>query len=97
MHGIMLWTALEKTGSCYQMCLTDPNFRNLPAGDVVDKLLKEWQSRDIKGKTNVRGSYSFSAFLGEYEVSVSSGNATKTVTFSLDGSVETKHINIQLM
>lgn len=78
------------------MCLTDPNFRNLPAGDVVDKLLKEWQSRDIKGETNVRGSYSFSAFLGEYEVSVSSGNATKTVTFSLDGSVETKHINIQL-
>ncbi|KAF3322089.1 Endo-1,4-beta-xylanase F1 [Carex littledalei] len=97
MHGIMLWTALEKSGLCYQMCLTDPNFRNLPAGDVVDKLLQEWQSRDINGITNVRGSYSFSAFLGEYEVSVSSGNATKTVTFSLDGSAETKHINIQLM
>lgn len=96
MHGIMLWTALDQGGSCYQMCLTDTNFRNLPAGDVVDKLLKEWQSRDIKGNTNVHGSYSFSAFLGEHEVSVSYGNATRSVTFSLDGSQETKHINIQL-
>ncbi|KAJ4812324.1 hypothetical protein LUZ62_024890 [Rhynchospora pubera] len=96
MHGIMLWTALDKSGTCYQMCLTDTNFQNLPTGDVVDKLLKEWQSIDIKGQTNVRGSYSFSAFLGEHEVSVSSGNATKRVTFSLDGSQETKHINVQL-
>ncbi|KAJ0521641.1 putative endo-1,4-beta-xylanase [Helianthus annuus] len=30
-NGIMLWTALDLNG-CYQMCLTDPNFQNLPAG-----------------------------------------------------------------
>ncbi|BBH09794.1 Glycosyl hydrolase family 10 protein, partial [Prunus dulcis] len=33
-NGIMLWTALHPNG-CYQMCLTDNNLQNLPAGDVV--------------------------------------------------------------
>ncbi|KAK4405338.1 Endo-1,4-beta-xylanase 1 [Sesamum angolense] len=41
-NGIILWTALRQ-GGCYQMCLTDGDFNNLPAGDTVDKLLKEWQ------------------------------------------------------
>jgi hypothetical protein len=41
--------------------------KNCPTGDVVDKPLKEEQSRDIKGNTNVRGSYIFSTFLGKDE------------------------------
>jgi hypothetical protein len=51
MHGIMLWIALDLGEPCYQLCLTDTNFHNLPVGDVVDKLLKEWQLRDVKGNT----------------------------------------------
>ena len=38
-NGIMLWTALHPNG-CYQMCLTDNNFQNLLAGEMVDKLHK---------------------------------------------------------
>uniref|UniRef100_A0A6N2L6C1 Uncharacterized protein n=1 Tax=Salix viminalis TaxID=40686 RepID=A0A6N2L6C1_SALVM len=36
---IMLWSALHSDGF-YQMCLKDYNLQNLPAGDVVEKLLK---------------------------------------------------------
>ncbi|WMV38631.1 hypothetical protein MTR67_032016 [Solanum verrucosum] len=42
-NGIILWSGLHSNG-CYQMCLTDTNFHNLPAGDIVDNLLKEWQT-----------------------------------------------------
>ncbi|XVE67137.1 hypothetical protein DITRI_Ditri08aG0136600 [Diplodiscus trichospermus] len=94
-NGIMLWTALHPKG-CYEMCLTDENLNNLPAGDVVDNLLKEWQTREIEGQTDEHGSYSFYGFLGEYKVNVSYGNRTANSTFSLYRSDETKHFSIQL-
>jgi len=91
----MLWTALHPSG-CYQMCLTDANFTNLPAGDVVDRLLEEWQTREVLGATNDRGSFNFSAFLGEYKLSVNYQNLTAEGTFSLARSDDTKHINVRL-
>ncbi|XP_022762275.1 uncharacterized protein LOC111308227 [Durio zibethinus] len=94
-NGIMLWTALHPKG-CYEMCLTDENFNNLPAGNVVDNLLKEWQTGEIKGLTDEHGSYSFYGFLGEYEVNVCYGSRTANSTFSLCRSDETKHFSIQL-
>ena len=94
-NGIMLWTALHPNG-CYQMCLTDNNFRNLPAGDVVDKLLKEWQTGVEVGQTDEHGAYSFYGFLGEYEATVTYGKKTTKSTFSLCRSDETRHFNIQL-
>ncbi|XVF67905.1 hypothetical protein PTKIN_Ptkin10aG0159600 [Pterospermum kingtungense] len=94
-NGIMLWTALHPKG-CYEMCLTDQNFNNLPAGDVVDSLLREWQTGEIKGESDEHGSYSFYGFLGEYEVNVNFGNRTANSTFSLCRSDETKHFSIQL-
>ncbi|KAG1354111.1 putative endo-1,4-beta-xylanase 5-like [Cocos nucifera] len=62
MNGIMLWTAIHPYG-CYQMCLTDGNFRNLPAGDVVDNLLQEWETKQAGGATDERG-YPNSKFFG---------------------------------
>ncbi|XP_015893369.3 endo-1,4-beta-xylanase 5 [Ziziphus jujuba] len=94
-NGIMLWTALHPNG-CYQMCLTDNNLQNLPAGDVVDKLLKEWRTGEIGGETDDHGSYSFFGFLGEYKISVKYGNKTASSTFSLCQGAETRHVSIQL-
>ncbi|GKV24030.1 hypothetical protein SLEP1_g33692 [Rubroshorea leprosula] len=95
-NGIMLWTALHPKG-CYQMCLTDDKFRNLPAGDVVDKLLKEWYTHEVNGQTDEHGSFSFSGFLGEYRIVVKYGkNRTAASTFSLGRGDETRHFNIQL-
>lgn len=95
LNGIMLWTALHPNG-CYQMCLTDADFRNLPAGDVVDSLLGEWRTKEVNGKTNEHGSYSFEGFLGEYEVSVMHGDQTANSTFALSQGVETRHVTILL-
>jgi len=95
--GMMLWTAMGANASCYQMCLTDANFTNLPAGDVVDRLLEEWQTREVLGATNDRGSFNFSAFLGEYKLSVNYQNLTAEGTFSLARSDDTKHINVRLL
>ncbi|KAM6559048.1 hypothetical protein CsatA_028287 [Cannabis sativa] len=94
-NGIMLWTALHPNG-CYQMCLTDNNLQNLPAGDVVDKLLKEWQTLELEGVSDNHGSYSFYGFLGEYKVNVKYQNRAVTSTFSLSQGEETKHFSIQL-
>lgn len=93
--GIVLWTALRR-GGCYQMCLTDSDFNNLPAGDTVDKLLKEWHTEVLEGQTDEYGSYSFFGFLGEYKVSAKYGTKTVDSTFSLPRGRETKHFNIQL-
>jgi hypothetical protein len=94
-NGIMLWTALHPNG-CYQMCLTDNNIQNLPAGDVVDKLLKEWETGEVEGETDEHGSYSFYGFFGEYKLSVQFANRTADSTLSLCQGDETRHYNIQL-
>lgn len=94
-NGIMLWTAWHANG-CYMMCLTDNEFRNLPTGNVVDKVMQEWQTSDIKGQADERGTYSFYGFLGEYQVDVQHGNASGSYTFSLNGGHETRHFSIQL-
>lgn len=93
--GMMLWTAIHPNG-CYQMCLTHKDFQNLPAGDVVDRLLEEWQTGEIRGETDGQGSYAFFGFLGEYKVSVKHGNTTAVSSFSLSRDDETKHFNIHL-
>nr|XP_009761414.1 PREDICTED: uncharacterized protein LOC104213578 isoform X2 [Nicotiana sylvestris] len=93
--GIMLWTAIRRN-KCYRMCLTDPDLNNLPTGDVVDKLLKEWETGVLKGQTDARGSYSFYGFLGDYKVTASYGGKVVDAAFSLSRSEETKHFSIQL-
>lgn len=93
--GIMLWSALHPKG-CYQMCLTDNNLQNLPAGDVVDDLLREWETNGLQGLTDDRGSFSFFGFLGEYIIRAQHGNKTLTSTLSLSQGDETKHITIHL-
>lgn len=95
-NGIMLWTALHPNTTCYQMCLTDDGFRNLPAGDVVDRLLEEWETKVAGGETDDHGMYSFDGFLGEYKVAASFGNRSAETTMSLGQGDETRHLNIQL-
>ncbi|KAJ8765144.1 hypothetical protein K2173_010635 [Erythroxylum novogranatense] len=94
-NGIMLWTALHPYG-CYQMCLTDNNLKNLPAGDVVEKLLRSWRTGNLRGQSDGQGSYSFVGFLGEYKATVQYGNRIANSTFSLCVGDETKHVITQI-
>uniref|UniRef100_A0ACD5X0C2 Uncharacterized protein n=1 Tax=Avena sativa TaxID=4498 RepID=A0ACD5X0C2_AVESA len=93
--GVMLWTALHQSG-CYQMCLTDWNLNNLPVGDVVDRLLQEWQTGQATGASDAHGAYSFSGYHGEYVVTVNSANTSAQSTFSLSPGDETRHITVQI-
>lgn len=95
-NGMMLWAALHPNQSCYQMCLTDDDFRNLPAGEVVDRLLSEWETKEAGGETDDHGMFSFGGFLGGYEVAVSNGNSSMETTVFLSRGDETMHFNIQL-
>lgn len=78
------------------MCLTDNDFNNLPSGDVVDKLLQEWQTSSVQGITDEHGSNSFYGFLGEYRIRVEYRNKTIDSTFSLCRGEETKHVPVTL-
>ncbi|KAI4295769.1 hypothetical protein L6164_035779 [Bauhinia variegata] len=73
-QGIVLWAAWDAQGcsdGSYAMCLTDKNFRNLPTGDVVDKLLKEWGFTGLEGTTDQNGIFEASLFHGDYQVTIS--------------------------
>ncbi|CAN6826682.1 unnamed protein product [Brassica oleracea] len=69
--GIVTWAGYSPTG-CYRMCLTDGNFKNLPTGDVVDKLLHEWGGfrRQTKGFTDADGFFEASLFNGDYHLKI---------------------------
>lgn len=68
-EGIIIWSPWQPEG-CYRMCLTDNNFKNLPQGDVVDKVLKDIGSNKVRGKTDANGFYEASLFHGDYEVHI---------------------------
>lgn len=93
--GIMMWSAIRRN-KLYRTCLTDPDLNNLPTGDVVDKLLKEWDTGVLKGQTDEHGSYNFYGFPGEYKLTASYGGKVVDAAFSLRRSHETKHFSVQL-
>jgi len=64
-----MWTAWSPQG-CYRICLTDNNFKNLPAGDVVDQLINEWGRAQISGMTDQNGYFEASLFHGDYEMEI---------------------------
>ncbi|KAF9625841.1 hypothetical protein IFM89_027445 [Coptis chinensis] len=68
-QGIVLWTGWHPD-KCYKKCLTDNNFRNLPTGDVVDKLIQEWKMHGV-GITDSNGIFETSLFHGDYNVTIS--------------------------
>ncbi|CAL5377496.1 unnamed protein product [Camellia sinensis] len=73
-NGIIIWAAWSPQG-CYRMCLTDNNFRNLPTGDVVDRLIKEWShSRLSAGTTDSNGHFKTHLSHGHYEVTITHPN-----------------------
>ncbi|XP_051144050.1 endo-1,4-beta-xylanase 4-like [Andrographis paniculata] len=102
--GIILWAA-RRRGRCYQMCLTDDEMGNLPAGVTVDRLLEEWGTGVVEGKTDEHGAFSFVGFLGEYKVEVKVkggygggrvGDLISTAFLSLSRGRETRSFNVQL-
>lgn len=66
-NGIVMWSAWSPKG-CFRMCLTDNDFRNLPTGDVVDKIIREFFGAVATATTDADGYYETSLIHGDYEV-----------------------------
>ncbi|XP_058068725.1 endo-1,4-beta-xylanase 5-like [Magnolia sinica] len=68
-QGIIVWAGWSP-GRCNKLCLTDDNFKNLPTGDVVDKLINEWKSSNVVGITDHNGFFEVPLFHGDYDVTI---------------------------
>ncbi|XP_010274480.1 PREDICTED: uncharacterized protein LOC104609786 [Nelumbo nucifera] len=68
--GIVIWGAWPYPEQCRRMCLTDNNFKNLPTGNVVDKLIGEWTHASLAGLTDSNGYFETSLFHGDYVVTI---------------------------
>ncbi|KAF8404640.1 hypothetical protein HHK36_009528 [Tetracentron sinense] len=87
-HGIIVWAGWKPTG-CSRMCLTDNYFKNLPAGNVVDKLIGEWKIQKLEGMTDVNGVYEHHIFHGEYFINVTSPYTTISLMQQLEVTNDT--------
>ncbi|CAL9146738.1 unnamed protein product [Musa hybrid cultivar] len=92
-QGIVMWGAWHPQG-CWRMCLTDNNFKNLPTGDVVDKLIFEWKSDNLAATTDADGLYRAELFHGEYKITVShpSSNSSSVRSFTLDSATQNNNV-----
>ncbi|KAL6200450.1 hypothetical protein ACLB2K_030231 [Fragaria x ananassa] len=86
-QGIIIWAAWRPEG-CYRMCLTDNNFKNLPTGDVVDKLLSEWGLKAgfaFSATTDTNGVFEASLPHGDYEVQITDLESVKVSNAMVQG------------
>ncbi|XP_043725822.1 endo-1,4-beta-xylanase 5-like [Telopea speciosissima] len=83
-NGIVIWAGWHSEG-CNKMCLTDNNFKNLPTGDVVDKLINEWTQRNLVGSIDNNGTFEISLFHGDYDATLThpSANSNSTRSFKV--------------
>ncbi|XP_039173977.1 endo-1,4-beta-xylanase 5-like isoform X2 [Eucalyptus grandis] len=65
--------------------LTDMNFNNTLAGDVVDKLIQEWRSEDLEARADEEGFFSTTLLHGEYEITITDpiSNSSSTSRFEV--------------
>ncbi|KAI4990899.1 hypothetical protein ZWY2020_039270 [Hordeum vulgare] len=93
-QGIVMWAAWHPYG-CYVMCLTDNNFKNLPVGDLVDKLIAEWKTHKTSAATDANGMVELDLVHGDYKLTVNHPSHTTAVshTMTVDAaSAASQHI-----
>ncbi|XP_068657361.1 endo-1,4-beta-xylanase 5-like [Aristolochia californica] len=88
-HGVVIWAAWSP-GGCYKMCLTDNNFRNLPTGDVVDKLLREWGALRLQGTTDSDGYFEAVLPHGDYQVTIFDPSKNSSFAHAMKVEADTK-------
>lgn len=98
-NGIVMWAAWHSKG-CYVMCLTDNNFKNLPVGNLVDKLIAEWKTHKTAATTDANGVVELDLVHGEYNFTVSHPSletaAIHTMTVDAASSASEHSINIKV-
>lgn len=97
MKGIITFAGPESAGFT-TLPLVDMNFKNTPAGDVVDKLLAEWKSPSFEITADDEGFVDASLFHGDYNVTVQHPRTNSSISVSIRVTEEAAHrtLNVQL-
>ncbi|CAK8573835.1 unnamed protein product [Lathyrus sativus] len=95
--GIIMFVGPEQAGFDSTL-LADANFKNTPAGDVVDKLIRKWGTGPQTDIADSRGIIDISLYYGDYDVTVTHPltQYSKTVNISVRKgfSLETVHVKM---
>ncbi|XP_041010625.1 endo-1,4-beta-xylanase 5-like [Juglans microcarpa x Juglans regia] len=96
-QGIVMFAGPELAGF-KNMPLADTNFNNTPAGDVVDKLLGEWESEILEIKADDRGFVDALLSHGNYSVTVQhpEANSSTTLSFRMTKDIPQTTIDVQI-
>ncbi|RRT32565.1 hypothetical protein B296_00058533 [Ensete ventricosum] len=88
-----MWGAWHPQG-CWRMCLTDNDFKNLPVGDVVDKLIAEWRSDNVAAITDADGLHRAELFHGEYSITIHhpSSNSSSVRSLTVDSATHISNV-----
>ncbi|KAK4849077.1 hypothetical protein QYF36_020563 [Acer negundo] len=99
--GIISFTGPEAAGFKV-MPLTDKDFKNTAAGDVVDKLLREWKSGDdLVVETSAVGNNGFSEislFHGDYNLTIKHPvtNSSTRISFKVTKDLPRGTVHVQI-
>ncbi|KAJ6692387.1 GLYCOSYL HYDROLASE [Salix purpurea] len=78
--------------------LADKDFKNTPAGDVVDKLIDEWKFQTKEIKADGKGSIEIPLFHGDYNITIKDPVSSSLTAFSYkmtkDVTRDTVHLRI---
>ncbi|URE41830.1 hypothetical protein MUK42_20133 [Musa troglodytarum] len=93
-QGIVIFGVWNPKGCFSRMCLTDVNFKNLPTGDVVDKLLSEWRTHNVAATTDADGLHRAELFHGEYKITINhpSSNSSSVRSLTVDSASQNNNV-----
>ena len=96
---MIMWAAWHANG-CYVMCLTDNNFKSLPVGNVVDKLIAEWKTHNKAATTDENGIVELNLPHGEFNFTVThpsvKGATIHTMTVDAASSASEHTITVRV-
>ncbi|KAL3515369.1 hypothetical protein ACH5RR_022271 [Cinchona calisaya] len=98
-QGLLIWSAWSPQG-CFRMCLTDNNFRNLPTGNVVDRIIRKFEHEGLIVTTDDQGYFETSLFHGDYEAKIShpavTSSSSVAIKFKVSPTVNQETLNVKL-
>nr|KYP75278.1 Endo-1,4-beta-xylanase [Cajanus cajan] len=98
-EGIIMFSGPAQAGF-NDTTLADENFKNTPAGDVVDKLIQEWRTGSLVATADDRGFVDISLHHGDYDVTVKNPltHFSRKLSLSVEKgfSMETIHVKMRV-
>ncbi|XP_011002036.1 PREDICTED: uncharacterized protein LOC105109135 isoform X1 [Populus euphratica] len=76
--------------------LADEDFKNTPAGDVVDKLIDEWKFQKTEIKADGKGTIEIPLFHGDYNITVKDPVSSSLTAFSYKMTKDVRRDTVHL-